>query len=82
MTTIDRAILSRILTDPATVYQYPHAVLSDDRLSREEKIQVLERWAFDARELQVAEEENMGPGDAQPTYLHDVLVALDQLKRA
>ena len=54
MTNIDKALL-----DPTSVYRKPMDVVKDDTLTREEKIKVLHRWEYDARELQVAEEENM-----------------------
>lgn len=47
------------LLDPTSVYAFPMEVVSDNSLNREQKIQILHRWEYDARELQVAEEENM-----------------------
>lgn len=49
----------KALLDPTSVYQRPEEVVKDSGLSREQKIQILHRWEYDARELQVAEEENM-----------------------
>lgn len=49
----------KALLDPTSVYKLPGEVVKDDSLSREQKIQILHRWEYDARELQVAEEENM-----------------------
>ena len=80
MTTIDKKELERIIADPASHYQSPTDVLADSRLSREEKITVLKQWAFDARELQVAEEENMR-GDFQPSLLQQILIVLHQLEK-
>ncbi|MBI4228195.1 MAG: hypothetical protein HY693_00590 [Deltaproteobacteria bacterium] len=51
---IDKALL-----DPASVFKTPEEVLTSDELSRKQKIEILRRWEYDARELQVAEEENM-----------------------
>lgn len=45
--------------DPASVFKKPSDVLMDASLAREEKIDILERWAYDEREKAVAEEENM-----------------------
>lgn len=47
------------LLDPLSVYEFPMEVVEDAELTREQKIQILHRWEYDARELQVAEEENM-----------------------
>ena len=73
------AEFERILADPAANYNTPEDVASDTRLTREQKIIVLRQWAFDAKELQVAEEENMR-GGTQPTLLHQVLVVLRRLE--
>ena len=54
MIDIDKALLN-----PATVFKTPEEVLKAEELSREQKIDILRRWGYDARELQVAEEENM-----------------------
>jgi len=54
MIDIDKALL-----DPASVFKTPEEILTSDELSRKQKIEILRRWEYDARELQVAEEENM-----------------------
>jgi hypothetical protein len=46
--------------DPVSVFKKPSNVLNADHLSRSEKIEILESWAYDEREKLVAEEENMG----------------------
>ena len=43
-------------------YNDPQAVLTDGKLSSAEKLNILKRMEYDARELQVAEEENMAGG--------------------
>ena len=69
--------VEKALLDPALVFQTPEEVLADNELSREQKIKILRRWEYDARELQVAEEEGMeGP---QPVTLDVVLRALRAL---
>ncbi len=55
MTDIEKAMLN-----PTTVFRTPDEVLLREDLSREQKIEILRRWAYDARQLEVAEEENMG----------------------
>ena len=67
----------KALIDPSSVFKTPEEVLQEKDLSREQKIEILRRWEFDVRELQVAEEENMaGP---QPVTLDVVLNALRAL---
>jgi hypothetical protein len=69
--------VEQAMLDPAGSYRAPAEVLEDRDLNREEKISVLRRWEYDARELEVAEEENMGGGP--PDLLDEVLTALRQL---
>jgi hypothetical protein len=67
----------KALLDPGLVFKTPNEVLTESLLSREQKIKILERWEYDARELQVAAEEGMeGP---QPVTLDAVLRALQAL---
>ncbi len=77
--TVDPTEFSHIMTDPSAAFQAPEDILLDARLSREQKIAVLKQWAFDAREIEVAEDENMRT-EAKPTILHQVLVVLHQLE--
>ncbi len=52
MTKIKKAML-----DPTKVFKDPSDVVTDLELTRDQKIEVLRRWEFDAHELEVAEEE-------------------------
>jgi len=71
------ANVQKALLDPGSVFKTPAEVVGRSDLSREEKIQILRRWEYDARELQVADEESMtGP---QTTNLDAVLSALRSL---
>ena len=66
--------VEKALLDPGLVFKTPQELLANDELSREQKIEILRRWEYDARQLQVAEEESMeGP---QPVTLEAVLQAL------
>ncbi len=69
--------LKRARLDPMAVFGTPDAVLEHPGLTREEKADILERWRYDACELEVAEEENMGGGE--PSMLEPVLKALAAL---
>lgn len=75
---IDKKEFERIIDDPSAAYAQPEDVLHDGRLSREEKITILKQWAFDAREIEVAQEENM-LGEASP--LRQVLLVLHEIER-
>ncbi len=69
--------IDKALVDPALVFKAPEEVVADNELSREQKIRILQRWEYDVKELQVAEEEGMeGP---QSVTLDEVLGALRAL---
>jgi hypothetical protein len=69
--------LRQALLDPTSVFADPEAVVRAPDLTDEQKIEILRRWAYDARELQVAEEENMPGGP--PSLLGRVQRALRAL---
>ena len=79
MTNIGNRIdLRKAMLNPALVFLGPEDVLQRSELTRVEKIEILRRWKFDALQLQVAEEENMG--SEQPSDILDrVLQALHAL---
>lgn len=56
----------------------PRTVLRDASLTRTQKIEKLRRWSYDARELEVANEEGMG-GPPQPSNLAAIQAALREL---
>jgi hypothetical protein len=67
----------KALLDPSLIFKNPDDVIRNAELSRGQKIQILQRWEYDVRELQVAEEESMrGP---QSVTLDTVLKALRAL---
>lgn len=66
------------LINPADVYSEPNQILQDPSLSQEQKMEILKQWEYDARELEVAEEENMA-GNA-PSMLREVLKAIIKLE--
>ncbi len=63
--------------DPSSAFESPAAVCTASELDQAQKVEILRRWEYDARELQVAAEENMGEGPGQ--LLDDILAALKQL---
>lgn len=64
--------------NPSAVFDHPADVVAEATLTQEQKVEVLRQWEYDAREMEVAEEENMRGGDAQ-VKLGDVLQALDEI---
>ena len=74
----NRIDLGKAMLNPALVFLGPEDVLQRDELTCEQKIEILRRWKFDALQLQVAEEENMG--SEEPSDILDrVLQALHAL---
>jgi hypothetical protein len=69
---IDQALL-----DPASVYAAPEDVLADAALTKQQKIEILQRWEYDSREDAVAVEEGM-PGSGGE-MLRRILLAIDPL---
>lgn len=73
--------LEKLMQDPQGYYKTPDDVAVDARLTREEKIAILKRWAFDASEREVAESENMQHSNEPFVHLHAVLVALRRVEQ-
>jgi len=63
--------------NPAAVFKSPQEVVSSQELSRQQKIEILQRWEQDATLMEVAEEEGM-PGP-QPKLLQPIRDALHAL---
>lgn len=70
--------LEHALLDPAAAFRAPQDVVRSTELSLTQKLEVLCRWAYDARELAVAEEEGM-PGGSDGDDLDAVAAALNSL---
>ena len=69
--------IERAMLNPGSQFSCPADILCEQVLTREQKIKILRRWEYDARELEVAEEENMGGGP--PSVLDEILKALRDL---
>jgi len=54
MTEFEKALLN-----PNSVFKRPEEILKTNEFSREQKVEILRRWEYDVRQLQVAEEESM-----------------------
>ena len=66
--------IEKAIQNPGSEFACPDDILCEQSLTREQKIKILRRWEYDARELEVAEEENMGGGP--PSMLDEILNAL------
>lgn len=63
--------------NPSSVFNHPRDVLEDVSLTQSQKIDILRRWAYDEREIAVAEEENMlGEGDSSRSHILEEILKL------
>lgn len=72
--------LDKAKENPGEVFKKPLDVYNESSLSRKDKIDILKRWAYDMREIAVAEEENMtGPGSDSEVVLEQIIDCLLKL---
>ena len=73
--------LEKARLDPGSAFKNPHAIVDDKSISRDDKVDLLRRWAYDAREIAVAEEENMmgSSDDRHHILLEDIQRCLLEL---
>ena len=69
--------IEQAMLDPTSVFSCPDDVLDEQSLTREQKVKILRRWEYDARQLEVAEDENMTGGP--PDLLDNIYAALNEL---
>jgi hypothetical protein len=69
--------LERVLGDPASVFATPEEVAGHPGLTREQKIEILRLWEYDAAAAEVATEEGMPGGNGD--LLQRILLALEGL---
>jgi hypothetical protein len=69
--------LEKARLDPGSVFVSPEKLCESSRLSKEEKVELLQRWAEDARELEIADDEGMSGGEL--SLLDRVLTSLESL---
>ncbi|MBN9344318.1 MAG: hypothetical protein BGO76_03080 [Caedibacter sp. 38-128] len=76
MVTLKQAIL-----DPKSSFGTPQEVMGASNFSLDEKIIILKLWAYDAEQLEIAEEENMtGTDDDMLKHIIDCLSTLEKQK--
>ena len=70
--------VNKAMLDPTMVFEDPKDVVANVELTRDQKIEILRRWEYDARQLEVAEEE-AGMAVRRPEMFDLVLQALHTL---
>jgi hypothetical protein len=71
--------VEKALLNPSTIFKQPRDVVERGDLSRDQKIEILRRWEYDIRELQVADDESMTAKEPSVITLDVVLNALRSL---
>lgn len=69
--------IDKVQFGPGSVFASPEDIIEETSLTREQKIKILRRWEYDARELAVAEEESMAGGP--PNMLSEIIKTLHRL---
>lgn len=72
--------LEAAMFKPGAVFRSPEKVIENTQLSRDQKIEILLRWEYDAAEEAVALEEGMPGQDSD--LLRRILLALSKLGAA
>jgi hypothetical protein len=79
MATVTPIDVDHALLDPRSVFKEPAEVLACAELDAPHKRQILERWRHDALELQTADDEGMGGGEAPMMQrVNDALLKLER----
>lgn len=69
--------LQKAFLDPQSVFDVPENVIAAMDLTRDQKVEILRRWQFNAAEEAVALEEGMPGGESD--LLRRILVALGEI---
>ncbi len=70
--------VNKAMLDPTKLFKEPKDVVASNELTRNQKIEILRRWEYDARALEVAEEE-AGMAVLSPEMFDRVVQALHTL---
>jgi len=71
----------RALTAPDQVFDSPMDIVTTQSMTCEQKLKILKNWEANARDLQVASEENMtGPGISRLAEVKKAIIKLCELE--
>ena len=70
--------VKKAMLNPEMVFKEPKEVIANAELTRDQKIEILRRWEYDAHQLEVAEEE-AGMAVRRPEMFDLVVQALHTL---
>jgi len=68
-----------VLQDPPATFAAPSQIVNSSDFTKQQKIELLRRWEYDAEQLQAAEGEGMASNRNEAEMLGKVLEALKSL---
>ena len=72
----------RALIAPEQVFTSPMDIVTTQSMTPEQKLKILKHWEADARDLQVATEENMsGPGTSRLDEVREAIKKLSETEK-
>lgn len=71
--------IDRAKQNPSKYFDRPSDVVTAPGLERQQRIDILRQWEYDARQLEVATEENMGADGNGSDRLHEIHEALQAI---
>lgn len=69
--------IGEAIRNPAAAFSSPDMIVTDPKLTLDQKVSALQQWEYDMREMEVAEEEGMTNGGED--ILQRILIALSAL---
>lgn len=72
--------IERAKLNPSECFGRPNDVITTKGLERNQRIDILRQWECDARQLEVATEENMDAANSAPNWLQEIHKALHALE--
>lgn len=82
MTMMSQKIVNKAIKDPEKIYHEPEQVLEDERLSRAEKLAILDNWHQDEEALLRADGENMAEQSGQAAEKRDPAAMMIKIEKA
>lgn len=79
--TPDFVDMKKAIANPSGVFDAPADIVEHDKLSKDEKVKLLQVWETDALELETAAQENMTGGEASRLReVHEALRMVEESK--
>lgn len=76
----DNIEFKKALSNPSQAFDSPKNIIYDNRFTNEQKLEILHSWEFEAKELEIAEDESMN--ETSPDILDEILAAIQQVSNS